>query len=92
MYRLDRIFFLVLSIDENIIQIHNDKDIQLFCKDFTNIALECCRSIGQSKKHHLILKVTVFDLESNFPLTFFTNSYPVISTGKVKLDKLLSLP
>ena len=85
-------FSLVLSIDEDIIQIHNDKNIELFCKNLIDIALEFCRSVGQSKKYYLILEVIVSGPESRFPLIFFTKSYPVINIGKVELDKLPSLP
>ena len=37
---------LILSVDEDIIQIHNDEDIELFCQDLVDIALEAGRSIG----------------------------------------------
>ena len=45
-YCLDVAFSLVFSVDENIIQIHNDKDIKFFRKDLIDVALECCRSVG----------------------------------------------
>ena len=70
---------------------YNNKDIKLFCKDLINIALENCRSVGQSKRYYLILKVTLFGLESRFPLIFFTNSHPMIGTGEIKLGKPPSL-
>ena len=90
-YRLDMAFSLVLSVDKGVIQIYNAKDIKFFCKDFTDIALECCQSVGQSKKHYLILKVTVSGLESRFSLISLVNSYPVIGISEVKLVKLPSL-
>ena len=31
---------LILSVDEDVIQIHNDKDIELFRQDLVDIALE----------------------------------------------------
>ena len=37
---------LILSVDEDVIQIHNDEDIELFCQDLVDIALEAGRSIG----------------------------------------------
>ena len=37
---------LILSIDEDVIQIHNDKDIKLFSQDLVDIALEAGWSIG----------------------------------------------
>ena len=91
-YCLDVAFPLVFGIDEDIIQIHNDEDIEFFRKNLIDIALECCRSVGQSKRHHLILEMAVSGLESNFPLISFANSHSVIGTGKVELDKLPNLP
>ena len=37
---------LILSVDEDVIQIHDDKDIELFCQDLVDIALEAGRSVG----------------------------------------------
>lgn len=34
--------FLLFSVDENIVLIHNNKDIELFDKDFINISLKAC--------------------------------------------------
>ena len=45
-YCLDMAFFFVFGIDEDIIQIHNDKDIEFFRKNLIDVALEYCRSIG----------------------------------------------
>ena len=84
-------FSLVPGIDENIIQIYNDKDIELFRKIFIDITLEYCQSISQSKKHYLIPKVTKSGLKSRFLLISFTNSYLVIGTSEVKLGKPPSL-
>ena len=91
-YGLDMTFFFVFDIDENVIQIYNDKNIKLFCKDLNNIALEGCQSISQLKEHYLILKITISTLESCFPLIFFANSYLIIGTYEIKLGKLSHLP
>ena len=45
-YILDMAFALIFSVDGDIIQIYNDEDIELFCEDFIDIALKCCRNIG----------------------------------------------
>ena len=84
---LDVVFSLVFGVDEDIIQIHNDKNIEFFREDFIDIAMKCCRSVGQSKRHYLILKVFVSGPESSFPLISFANSHPVIGTGEVELGK-----
>lgn len=40
----------VFSIDQDIIQIYNNKDVKLFSKIFIYIALKTGQSIGQSEK------------------------------------------
>ena len=87
MYCLDVAFALILDVDENIIQIHNDEDIELFRKDFIDVTLECCRSVGQSKRYYLILKVAVSGPKNSLLLISFTNPHLVIGTGEVKLGK-----
>ena len=84
---LDMAFALIFGVDEDIIQIHNDKDIELFRKDLIDVVLECCWSVGQSKKHYLIFKMVVSGLENSFLLISFANSHPVIGTGEVELGK-----
>ena len=92
MHCLDVVFAFVFSVDQDIIQIHNNEDIKLFRKNFIDIALEYCQNIGQSKRYYLILKVTVFGPESRFSLIFFANSHLVIDTDKIKLGKPPSFP
>ena len=37
---------LILSVDEDIIQTYNNKDIKLFYQDLIDIILEASRSVG----------------------------------------------
>ena len=85
-------FALIFGVDKDIIQIHNDEDIELIRKDLIDVALKYCRSISQSETHYLILEVAVSGPESSLSLISFTNSHPVIGTGKVELDKPPCLP
>ena len=87
MHCLDMAFAFILGVNEHIIQIHNDKGIELFYYDLIDVVLEYCRSIGQSKRHHLIFEVAVSGPESSLPLIFLANSYLVIGTSEVELDK-----
>ena len=91
-YCLDMAFAFIFGVDKNIIQIHNDKNIEFFCEDLIDVALEYCRSAGQSKRHYLIFEVAVSGPKSSFPLIFFANSHPLIGTGKVELGKPPCLP
>ena len=87
MYGLDIAFSLIFNVDEDIIQIYNDKNFKNFCKNFIDIALEGDASIGQSKWHYLIFKIIVSGPESCFPLISFLNSHLVLGIYEVKLGK-----
>ena len=90
-YCLD-VVFLVFGVDEDIIQIHNNKDIEFFRKDLIDIVLECCQSVGELKKHYFLLEVAVSGSESSLSLISFANSHPVVGTNEVKLGKPSCFP
>ena len=79
--------FWVLSVDNDVIEVNNDKDIEFFGQDLINIALEAGQYIGQLKKHYLIFEVAVSSPESRF--LFIARFYPylMVSTCKVELSK-----
>ena len=68
----------VFDIDQDIVQIYNNKDIKLLSKDFIDIALKGGRSIKKSEKHDLILKMAVLDLKSCLPFIAFMDSYLMV--------------
>ena len=92
MHYLDMAFSLVFGIDEDIIQIHNDKDMKLFREDFIDIALAGCQSVDQLKKHYLILEINVSSPEGSLLIISFANFHLVIGIGEVELGKPPSLP
>ena len=82
----------VFSIDQNVVQIHNDEDVELvssFSARLVDIALEAGRSAGKSKRHDLVLEVTVSGPKGGLTLIAFSNSHPVVGTGQVQLGKTL---
>ena len=74
-------FFLVFSIDENTIKVYNNKNIKFFCQNLVDIALKHDWYVGQTKKHYLILKITIMGHESYLLFITFSNSYPIINIG-----------
>ena len=92
MHYLNVTFAFIFAVDKDIIQIHNDKNIEFFHENLIDVGLEYCQSNGQSKKHYLIFEVAVSGLESSLPLIFFANFHPVIGTSEVKLGKPPCLP
>ena len=69
---------VIISIGQDVIQVYNDKNVKLLCKDLVDISL---------KRHHLILKVAVLSPERNLLLVSFADSHLIVGTGKVKLYK-----
>lgn len=70
----------VLNIDQNIVQIHNNKDVKLFSKIFINIALKTGRGIRNSKRLDLILKMAVPDTKNSLLFIAFSNFHLIVGT------------
>ncbi len=70
---------LALSINENVIELHNNKDVKLFCQDLIDVALESCRYISQSKRHYLVLEVVIVNSKGHLLFITFFDLYPMIS-------------
>ena len=80
----------VLDIDQNVIQVDNDKDVQFLGKDFVNVTLEASWSVGEAEGHDLIFKVAIPGAERGFPLVTLFNSHLMIGTSEIQLGKPLS--
>ena len=79
---------LVFSVDENVIEVKNYKNIEFLGQDLVNIALEASRYVGQLQRHYLILEMAVSSLESRLLFIALFYPYSMLSTHKIKLDKL----
>ncbi len=71
-------FSLVLSINENVIKVYNNKDVELLCQDLVDVAPESGWYIGQSKIHYLVLKVVIADFQSCLQFMAFSDPHPMI--------------
>ncbi len=66
-------FFLAFSINENVVEVHNTKNVRLFYQDFVDVVLKHGWCIDQSKRHYLVLEVAIIGLESRFLFIAFFN-------------------
>lgn len=73
----------ILSIDQDIIKIHYDQNIKLFCKNLVDIALIIGRYIKKFKKYDLILRVAITSLKASLLFVTFLNSYLIIDASQV---------
>ncbi len=84
------LFALTLSIDEDVIEIHYYKDVELFGQDFVNVTLKRSWCVGQSEKHNLVLEMAVTGPEGRLPFIAFPDSYSMVGIGQIKLGEPLS--
>ncbi len=78
------------DIKENVIKIHYHENIEFFCQDLIDVALESGRYIDQSKNHHLALEMAIAGHEGCFSFIIFSDLYPMISIGQIELGETLS--
>ena len=76
------------GIDENVIEVKNNKDIKFLNQDLVNIALEAGRCIGQPKKHYLVLEMAASSPESRLLFIALFYSHPMVSTCGIEFDEL----
>lgn len=76
-------------MNENDIQIYNNKDIKLFNENCVNKAVKTGWYINKLKRYDLILKVTVSSIKSCFFVVTFSNSHLIISINKIQLGEML---
>ena len=81
----------VFGVDEDVIEVNNDKNIKFLDQDLVNIALEAGRCVRQPKNHYVILKMAVSSPESRLPFIAFFYPHLMVSTCEVKLDELFCL-
>ena len=81
---------VIISVDQDVIQVHNDKNVKLLHKDFVDLSLEACWCVRVTERHHLILKVTVSSPERGFSLVPFADSHLVVCSGEVELCESFS--
>lgn len=75
----------IIRVEEDIVKLYNDKNVELFGKNLTNVFLKAFQYSHQPKKYHLVFEVTISSLEYSLLFILFANSY--VYTGKAKLDE-----
>ena len=81
---------IIFSVNQDVIQVHNDKNVKLFCKDLVDLFLEACWYVCLAKKHYLVLKVTISSPEHAFLLLLFADFHLMVGIGEVELGELFS--
>ena len=79
---------VIISVNEDVIQIHDDEDVELLSKDLVDVSLEACWCVRQTERHHLVLKVAVLSPKRSLLLVPFADSHSMVGTDEVELGKL----
>lgn len=74
---------LILGIDQHIVQIYNNKKVELLSKDFIDVTLKTSQNVEESEKHDLVFKMVILGSKSCFLFIIFLNSYLVIAISLV---------
>ncbi len=53
------LFSLVFGVDNNVIEIYNNKNVKFFYQDLIDIVLKCGWYVGQVKRYYLVLEVAI---------------------------------
>ena len=77
--------FHVLAIDEDVVEVHNNTDIQHVSEDSVNKSLECCRSISGTKGHYQPFIRSIVGMKSCFPLISRHNSDKMVHMPEIYL-------
>ena len=84
------VMFQCFRENQDIVQVDSDLVIDdKILEDFVHHGLECCRGIGEAKKHNKRFKQSSGGSESGFPLITFLNADIVISPSNVEFRVIL---
>ncbi len=84
------LFAFAFVIDKDVIKVHYHNNVGLLCQDLIDVALESGRYVGQSKKHHLVLKMAVAGPEGCLLFIAFSDPHLIMSIGQIELSKTSS--
>ena len=85
------LFAFAFNIDEDVIEVHNYKNVKPFCQDLINVALECGWCICQFKRHHLVLKIAIAAFKGCFFFIIFFDPYLIVIVSEINMGETLSL-
>ncbi len=84
------LFALVLSVDKDVIEVHYYEDVELFCQDLVDVTLKRDWYVGQSKRHDLILEMTIVGPKCRLPFVSFPNPHLMVVIGQIQLGEMPS--
>ena len=65
-------FFFILTIDQNIVNVNSDKNIKAVSENVINVALKETWDFTESKEHNEIFKQIIIDIYSSLSLLSYS--------------------
>ena len=75
----------VSGVNEDVIKVHDDRDIKEIREDAIHKPLECGRRIGETERHYTPLKGAIASAEGSLPLVTFSYMDEVVRMAEVDL-------
>jgi hypothetical protein len=75
----------VVGVNEDVVQIHNDCDVEKVGEDIVHEMLECGGGVGKSEWHNTPLIRTVSSPEGGFPLVSFGDADKMVCMSEIYL-------
>lgn len=83
MYGIHIPLAFILSVNQDITQVDNDKNIKFLGQNLVNITLKTSRGVKMPKKHYLIFKIIVSSLKNHLPFVVFFYLHSMIGADEV---------
>ncbi len=81
------LFALTFSVDEDVIEIHYYKNVELLGQDLVHVTLKRGRCVGQSEKHDLVLEIAIAGPEGRLPFVAFPDPHSMVGIGQIELGE-----
>ena len=81
-----------LQKDKDVIEVHQDKCIQLILEQRVHHPLKCCWSIRHTKQDDQKFELAPLHLKRGFGDVLLLHGYLMITGGQIEGDKMLGLP
>lgn len=83
MHNLNVLLIKILDIYQNIVQIYNNKNVQLFSKNLVVLSLKASWCVKKSEKYFLVLKIAISGLKNTFLFIIFSISHLMIDIDQI---------
>ena len=79
----------IVRVDEDVIQVHEDANIEEVAKNVVHESLKGGWRIGESERHYTPFKRAIASLECSFPFVTFTDLDKMVGMSEVNVGEQL---